>query len=190
MEARPKAAAGRGVTRRRDSLRAGITDAEVSAVLRIQAMTATPLAWRGALLLSHAGEHALCWIGFGLAGAALDAGRRRSWLRAAGAVAGAHALSVVLKRLARRPRPSDPRILVRLDAPSPWGFPSSHAASTAAAGVAYSRLLGHRFPLVPVPLMMASRVIVGLHYPSDVLAGAVLGGVVGRLAGARTPARR
>ncbi len=178
------------MNRRRASLRQDIAEAEVSAVLRIQAMAATPPAWRGALLLSRAGEHALGWIGFGLAGAALDPGRRRSWLCATGAVAAAHALSVVLKRLARRPRPSDPRIQVRLAAPSPWGFPSSHAASTAAAGVAYSRLLGHRLPLVSVPLMMASRVIVGLHYPSDVLAGAVLGGVVGRWAGARTPPRR
>lgn len=168
-----------------------VTDAEVSAVLRIQAMTAAPMAWRGALLLSHAGEHAQCWIAFGLAGAALDAGQRRSWLRTTAAVAGAHVLSVVIKRLVRRPRPSDPRIRVRLRAPGRWGFPSSHATSTTTAAVAYSRLLRRRLPLVSIPLMMASRVIVGLHYPSDVLAGAILGGAVGRWtrAWARTSGR-
>lgn len=177
------------MTPRRSACGRAVTDAEVAAVLRIQAVTAAPVAWRGAVLLSRAGEHALCWIAFGLAGAALDAGQRRSWLRATAAVAGAHVLSIVLKRLVRRPRPSDARIQVRLDAPGRWGFPSSHATSTAAAAVAYSGLLGRRLPLVSVPLMMASRVIVGLHYPSDVLAGAILGGVLGRWAGARTPAR-
>ena len=180
---------GRDLVPGRPALDRLVTDREVSAVLRVQAMTDAPIAWRSAALLSHAGEHALCWMALGLAGAALDSERRRSWLRATAAVAGAHALSIVLKRLARRPRPSDPRIRVRLDAPGPWGFPSSHAASTTAAAVAYSRLLDNRLPLVTVPLMMASRVIVGLHYPSDVLAGAVLGSVVGRWAGNRPPRR-
>ncbi len=178
------------MTRFRPSRRGALADAEVSAVLRVQAMTAAPATRRGALLLSRAGEHALAWMALGLAGAVLDSGQRRSWLRATAAVAGAHLLSVGVKRLLRRPRPSDPRILVRLDAPGPWGFPSSHATSTAAAAVAYSRLLGRRFPLVAVPLMMASRVSAGLHYPSDVLVGALLGGLVGRWAGTPTAGPR
>jgi decaprenylphosphoryl-5-phosphoribose phosphatase len=177
------------MTTSRSAHRWAVTEAEASAVVRIQAATAAPGARRGALLLSRAGEHALAWIALGLTGAALDPGRRRSWLRATGAVAGAHLLSVGIKRLVRRPRPSDPRIELRLGAPGPWGFPSSHATSTTAAAVAYSRVLGRRWPLVSVPLMMASRVSVGLHYPSDVLAGAVLGGAVGRWAGTRPPGR-
>lgn len=177
------------MTPRRSGPGGRFADAEVAAVLRLQAMAARPAAWRGALLLSRAGEHALGWVALGLAGAALDARQRRSWLRATAAVAGAHALSVGLKRLVRRPRPSDPRIRVRLAPPGRWGFPSSHAASTAAAAVAYSSLLGRRLPLASIPLMMASRVVVGLHYPSDVLAGAVLGGAVGRWARRRTPGR-
>jgi membrane-associated phospholipid phosphatase len=185
----PKPGLEPDVTPRRFARRRAVTEAEVCAIVRIQAMTAAPGAWRGALLLSRAGEHAACWIAFGLTGAALDARQRRSWLRATVAVAGAHMLSVALKRLVRRPRPSDPRIEVRLRAPGRWGFPSSHATSTAAAAVAYSRLLGRRLPLVSVPLMLASRVAAGLHYPSDVLAGAVMGGLVGRWAGDAAPRR-
>lgn len=169
--------------------RRAVDDCEVAAVLRIQSMTASPRVWHAALVLSHAGEHALCWIAFGLAGAVLDPPQRRPWLRATAAVVGAHALSVVLKRLVRRHRPSDPRIQVRVGAPSRWSCPSSHATSTTAAAVAYSSLLGRRYPLFSIPVMMASRVILGVHYPSDVLAGGFLGGVVGRWAGARPMGR-
>lgn len=166
-----------------------VDDYEVAVVLRIQSMTASPRVWHSALVLSHAGEHALGWIVFGLAGAVLDPPQRGAWLRATVAVAGAHALSVVLKRLVRRHRPSDPRIHVRVGTPSQWSFPSSHATSTTAAAVAYSSLLGRRYPLFSIPVMMASRVILGVHYPSDVLAGGILGGVVCRWAGARTMGR-
>jgi len=79
----------------------------------------------------------------------------------------------------RRHRPGDPRIQVHVSTPSDWSFPSSHAASTTAAAVAYSRLLGRRYPLISIPVMMTSRVILGVHYPSDVLAGVVLGAVMG-----------
>ena len=177
------------MTQRACDLRRALDEREVVVVLRIQAMTASPGTRRGARFLSHAGEHALCWIAIGLAGAVLDRPQRRAWLRATAGVAGAHALSVALKRLVRRPRPSDPRVEVRVGTAGRWSFPSSHAASTAAAAVAYSSLLGRRYPLVSIPVMMASRVVVGVHYPSDVLAGAVLGGVVGLRARARRRVR-
>jgi membrane-associated phospholipid phosphatase len=153
---------------------------EVSALLTIQALTSSPAVRRGAVILSHLGEHALAWTALGLVGAARDPAQRRPWLRATATVVGAHALSILVKRVARRHRPSDPRIQVYVATPSDWSFPSSHAASTTAAAVAYSRLLGRRYPLVSVPVMMASRVILGVHYPSDVLAGSLLGAVMGR----------
>lgn len=180
-----EATAGTGTSR-------SVADGEVALVMCVQALADAPAARRAAVLLSRAGEHGLGPIALGLVGAALDPGQRRSWLRAVVAVAAAHALASALKRLVRRPRPSDPRVDVRLAAPSPWSFPSSHAASTTAAALAYSRLLGRRLPLAAVPAMLASRVVVGLHYPSDVLAGAALGGVVARaaMAGTRTRSRR
>ncbi len=121
-------------------------------------------------------------IALGLVGALLDPARRRAWLRATAAVVGAHAVSVVLKRIVRRRRPADARVRVLVGTPGRWGFPSSHAASTAAAAVAYGRILGRRAPLGAVPAMMGSRVIVGVHYPSDVAAGAAIGIVMGRWA--------
>ena len=158
----------------------GLHEREVAALITIQSMTSSPGIQRGAVILSHVGEHALSWTALGLMGAIRDPAHRRPWLRATATVVGAHALSIVVKRVVRRHRPSDPRVQVHVATPSDWSFPSSHAASTTAAAVAYSRLLGRRYPLFSIPVMMTSRLILGVHYPSDVLAGSLIGAVMGR----------
>jgi len=157
-----------------------VQEREVAALIGAQSLTASPGVRHSAVILSHVGEHALTWTAAGLLGAVLDPGQRRPWLRATATVAGAHGVSIVLKRVVRRHRPADPRIQVLVATPSDWSFPSSHAASTTAAAVAYSRLLRRRWPLFSIPVMMASRVILGVHYPSDVLAGALFGAAMGR----------
>jgi len=157
----------------------GLHEREVAALITIQSMTSSPGIQRGAVILSHVGEHALSWTALGLMGAIRDPAHRRPWLRATATVVGAHALSIVVKRVVRRHRPSDPRVQVHVATPSDWSFPSSHAASTTAAAVAYSRLLGRRYPLFSIPVMMTSRLILGVHYPSDVLAGSLIGAVMG-----------
>ncbi|MFJ2904449.1 phosphatase PAP2 family protein [Streptomyces sp. NPDC091279] len=131
--------------------------------------------------LSRAGEHGALWLAAGLAGALVDGPRRGSWLRATALTAGAHAVSMGVKRVVRRPRPARVEPLVTTF--GRHSFPSSHATSAAAAAVALGALGA---PAV-VPLaaaMCASRLVVGVHYPSDVLAGAALGALTAR-AGAR-----
>ena len=168
------------VTAHLSAVPSSLYDREVASLLTIQSLASSPGIQRGAVLLSHAGEHALTWTALGLIGAACDPGQRRPWLRATATVVGAHGLSIVIKRVVRRRRPSGPRVQVHVSTPSDWSFPSSHAASTTAAAVAYSRLLRRRYPLSVIPVMMTSRVILGVHYPSDVLAGALIGAVMGR----------
>ncbi|MCF3122142.1 MULTISPECIES: phosphatase PAP2 family protein [Streptomyces] len=137
--------------------------------------------------LSWSGEHGALWIAAGLAGAAVDRERRGAWLRGTALTAAAHLASMGVKRVVRRPRPGrhigiEP--LVRTA--GRHSFPSSHATSAAAAAVAYGALRPVGAHLVP-PLaaaMCVSRMIVGVHYPSDVAAGAALGALTARVGAA------
>ncbi|MGL4306287.1 MAG: phosphatase PAP2 family protein [Mycobacteriaceae bacterium] len=125
--------------------------------------------------LSHFGEHSLGWIALAGVGAAMDPNRRRQWLAAGVGAFGAHAASVVVKRIVRRPRPHDESITINVSTPSKLSFPSSHATSTTAAAILLGRLTGLPLPAVFIPPMMLSRLLLGVHYPTDVLAGAAVG---------------
>jgi undecaprenyl-diphosphatase len=146
----------------------------------LQQRTATPATLPVARLLSHAGEHAATWLAVAALGAALDPRRRGQWVRAGVAVLTAHAISVVLKRVARRLRPLHPELSTHVGTPSRWSFPSSHATSTTTAAVVLAPLLGRWTAVLP-PVMAWSRMALGVHYPTDVASGAALGGLVGVL---------
>ena len=127
------------------------------------------------------------WPLFALIGSAGDARCKRRCPRAAiaaGAAIGAAALAVTaLKELFDRARPSlaDPTIDAVGLVPASDSFPSGHAATAFAAAVAvglvHPRL---RRPLLALATIVAiSRVYLGVHYLSDVLAGAALGAAFG-----------
>lgn len=90
------------------------------------------------------------------------------------------------KRLFSRPRPfvslHDVTMLVL--PPDEFSFPSGHtAAAFAVATVAGFCIPGLLVPLILVAMLIGlSRVYLGVHYPSDVAAGAVLGGLSGIIA--------
>ncbi len=144
-----------------------------------------PAAERAVERLSRLGEHGALWLAVGVAGAALQPRRREAWGRAVATVAGAYALNTAVKLAVGRRRPVLPGLPPLTGTPSGLSFPSSHAATSFAAARAYSRLGLPPGPLYGVATAMAaSRVYLGVHYPSDVLAGAALGSV---LAAAREP---
>ena len=93
----------------------------------------------------------------------------------------------IIKRTWDRPRPSnlvgalvaaDERIFSK-------SFPSGHACTTAAMAMVLSMVFWKRYPGVVLAawvvtlLVMLSRVYRGVHYPSDVVAGALIGAVCG-----------
>ena len=127
--------------------------------------------------MSHFGEHALGWIGIAAVGALADKPRRREWAGVAVGAVGAHAASIVIKRVVRRPRPNHESVAINVSTPSKLSFPSSHATSTTAAAVLLGRLTGLPLPALIVPPMLLSRMVLGVHYPTDVLAGSALGAV-------------
>ena len=162
-------------------LEKGTPSGEVAVLSKAQAFLKKPGSVKVARGMSHFGEHAIGWFAIGVAGAAIDKKRRKDWLVAAAGVVGAHAASIAVKRVVRRPRPDHPSVEVLVGTPSKLSFPSSHATSTTAAAVVYSGLTGRNLVPALVPPMLASRLVLGVHYPTDVLAGAALGGLVGGL---------
>jgi undecaprenyl-diphosphatase len=89
-------------------------------------------------------------------------------------------VAVVVARLVGRPRPfvADPRAIHDFlpHAPDP-GFPSDHATAAFAIATVLLLVLGRRaLPVLLAAIALAvARVMVGVHYPGDVLAGALLG---------------
>jgi membrane-associated phospholipid phosphatase len=152
-----------------------VAPTEVRALAAVQRAIARPPVVATARGMSFFGEHAAGWLAVGLLAALVDRRRRRDWVTATGGVALAHGASIAVKRVVRRPRPTDPRVQVLVGTPSRLSFPSAHATSTTAAAVLFGGLLGRRLAPVLVPPMALSRLVLGVHYPSDVAAGALLG---------------
>jgi membrane-associated phospholipid phosphatase len=133
---------------------------------------------------SRLGEHAACWLALGLAGAALDADRRGRWLRGAGVVASSYVVNYAVKIAVRRHRPQLDGLPPLSPTVSRLSFPSAHATTSFAAALTYRDLAPAAALYLAAGAFAASRPYLGVHYPSDVLAGALLGTIVATAAGA------
>ena len=130
-----------------------------------------PALERAARGYARAGENGALWLGLSLVA------RNR---RAFGVVVAALLANTAMKQVVRRPRPDlGPDLAPLTSTISSLSYPSAHAATSFAAAGA----LGPSSPLYAAAAAMAlTRPYLGVHYPSDVVAGALLGWAVERLA--------
>jgi membrane-associated phospholipid phosphatase len=144
----------------------------------------TPARDRAVERFSLLGEHAGVWLAIGAGGTVVDRARRARWLRATGTVGGMYALNTAIKLVVRRRRPQLRGLPALTPTATALSFPSAHASTAFAGALAYSRLGAPAAPLYALAAGLSwSRLYLGVHYPSDVLAGAVLGTGVAALRG-------
>jgi membrane-associated phospholipid phosphatase len=140
----------------------------------------TPALERGAKLLGKAGNNGAGWFVAGVALAAGDAPRRRAWATCAALGPAAIGLNYGIKLIAKRPRPVLKGLPPLGGAPSSLSFPSAHSTASFAVATAMTRVDRRAaVAFVPAVAMAAGRPYLGMHYPSDVAVGVVLGTLLG-----------
>jgi len=126
------------------------------------------------------------WLWYGLGAILLAVGGSRAY-EAVGAAGCAAIFGIfvfkLLKRLSHRPRPCqfEPHCWARVLPPDKFSFPSGHTMTAFSIALVVSYFYpALQWPLYFLALSIGlSRVVLGMHFLSDVLAGAVLGLALG-----------
>jgi len=122
---------------------------------------------------SYSGEHGAIWLAPGVVSS--------RWRPAALRVALAYAANQLVKLAVPRARPRIDGLPPLIRTGSDRAFPSAHATTSFAGARAYARLGVPAVLVYALAIALAaSRVWLGVHHPSDVLAGAALGTVIAR----------
>ncbi len=163
------------------SLRVRANALDLALYRHVRGVARTPATVRWVRSYSRLGEHGAVWLATGAAGAALDSRHRARWAHATACVGGAYVISTSIKLAVGRHRPVVEDLPHLMATPTGLSFPSSHATSSFAAARAFGRLLPSPVLYAAAVAMGASRLYLGVHYPSDVAAGALLGTLIGSL---------
>lgn len=167
---------------------AAISSWDAAVLLWVQAHLRTPLGDLLIPLWSSLGNSGLLWIALALLLLCFPKTRRAGALALAGMALNFLAVNVVIKHLAARPRPwlVVEGLEVLLFEPDPNSFPSGHTSAACAFAAALCCTLDRtwiKVLAVCAALSMGwSRIYVAVHFPTDVLCGALIGAACGLLA--------
>lgn len=126
------------------------------------------------------GDAGLLWIALSLVMLLWKPTRKAGALALCAMILGLVVTNITIKPLLSRPRPwLDWPIVPLVTEKDPNSFPSGHTCAAFAAGMVWVRTLPWRWgriaAVAAAVVMGLSRLYVGVHYPTDVLAGAIIG---------------
>lgn len=155
---------------------------DANILLFIQHYVRFPLLDTVMVFITTLGNSGLIWIFIGLL-LLIPKSTRRGGLDVLMCILVAFLLNdIVLKELISRLRPYDTveGLTILVNPLSSYSFPSGHANSSFAAAMALTLAFGKKgaFAYIPAVLISFSRCYVGVHYPSDILAGMIFGTLV------------
>jgi len=130
--------------------------------------------------LGRIGEYGAVWLLIGIVLAFVDPDNGEDWVLAGLLGPVAIGLNFAVKLIVRRPRPVLEGLPPLGGAPSSLSFPSAHATASFACATYMTRIAPEAAVLFLLAAAIAAcRPYLGMHYPSDVLAGAILGAALG-----------
>ncbi len=164
-----------------------ITDFDFAVLNALQSVRSVLLDWI-MIVITYIGSTGIVWIVPGLVLLCRKGTRRQGAVILAAMGLGQLLGTLILKNIIMRPRPfSYPQGLLSpetLAIPLPmgrWSFPSGHTITSfaAATGIFFANKKCGIAALVLAALIGLSRLYLYVHFPTDVLAGAVLGVLCG-----------
>ena len=149
-------------------------------LLWIQENLRSPLPTALFTFITRLGDGGFIWILLTLLLLIPKKTRKTAWSMAAALICSFIITNLLLKNSVARVRPYEvvEGLRILIEPPQDWSFPSGHTSASLAAGVVMLRMLPRKIGIpgfILAVLISFSRLYVGVHYPTDVLAGAIIG---------------
>ena len=133
-------------------------------------------------IITHLGDYGLLWICLAFILMAVPRTRKSGFAVVAAMIAGLVICNLLMKNIIARPRPFEAYGLpIIIDRPMGYSFPSGHSSNSfiAATVIAMKYRKYAAAVYTTAALIALSRIYLCVHYPSDVIAGAVIGMGIG-----------